>query len=449
MIAAHNGNDRLVRLYLSEPFDADINTQLNKDKNCYRWCEDCNNKFGGTALWFACFNGHLDVVRILIKIGNADVNLPNNNYQTPLQAAISQRHLNIVIYLIEEANVIIDETRDLLVAIKTGCCDIVDYLLNKGCDPNTRLIDYGSLYETFFALNYAVQCNYSDMSIIDTILKHGGNPALTNDLGQTAFHIAVQYENEQSIRELLHHGFQHSHRDINNYTPLMLAIVLNKTNMINLFYEILPRQEYVDELMLLASHYALDRQSDFLEINAQAFIYFEQALALEQPSSNAVPDDIHEFLSECQTIDELAAIQNHPESMYIQGLLVYERLLPQRDEIHLLIPKLLGLYDFLSDLDLYDRCLSSLVYIYPMSLACKENLFHHWSATCLDHLETILGLVIIEEDIQNINNILQAFEWTFNRLGDIKKVRRLCMYAMYVSTNMYFYSFRIVQQDKH
>ena len=151
MIAAHEGNDKLVLMYLTEPFDVDINAVLDEYMTDKYWdnilsckcCAYCNGMFSGTALWFACFHGHLNIVRTLIELGKADVNLSNQRNQTPLRAAISQKHFNIVTYLIEQANVNIDEDRDLFEAIKYKSYEIVNYLLNKGCDPNTRLIDQG------------------------------------------------------------------------------------------------------------------------------------------------------------------------------------------------------------------------------------------------------------------------------------------------------------------
>ena len=37
----------------------------------------------------------------------------------------------------------------------------------------------------------------------------------------------------------------------------MLALEDGETNIINLMYEMLPRQQYIDELMLLACYYTL------------------------------------------------------------------------------------------------------------------------------------------------------------------------------------------------
>jgi ankyrin repeat protein len=143
MVAASSGNDRLVRMLLDEPLviginlKFDINIELKKDKcpnniyqshdSCgqakYHWKFpnninfDCGNEIGRSALWIACFNGHLNVVRTLIEFGKADVNLPDHKNWSPLRAAIFNKHIDIIKYLIEQVNAIIDESRDLSIAI--------------------------------------------------------------------------------------------------------------------------------------------------------------------------------------------------------------------------------------------------------------------------------------------------------------------------------------------
>jgi hypothetical protein len=185
MAAARKGNDQIVRMFLDKcstvniNFTINVNIELRRDNISKYWngldwicasfndlfnqchscfCRDeqfeydpclcaycthrfCENGGGKTALWLACFYGHLEVVRSLIEIGKADINISDHKNWTPLRAAISQGHIDIVKYLIEQFNETIDDTRDLFIAIKYGHVDMIDYLLNQGCDPNTRLMD--------------------------------------------------------------------------------------------------------------------------------------------------------------------------------------------------------------------------------------------------------------------------------------------------------------------
>ena len=54
---------------------------------------------GKTTLHFAAEEGHLSVVKILIEIGNANVNVQNNLGQTPLQLAKIRNHSHVIDYL--------------------------------------------------------------------------------------------------------------------------------------------------------------------------------------------------------------------------------------------------------------------------------------------------------------------------------------------------------------
>ena len=153
MYAAEEGHNTFVRLLLDKRFGTDVNCKFEDygqsagDTSCQLWnqiscnCGYCFIGSGKTALWLACYNGHLNVVRTLVEIGHADVNISDAKHWTPLRAAISRGHFHIVKYMLEQTETIIDETRDLLEAVKCGANDMVDYLLSKGCNPNTRLID--------------------------------------------------------------------------------------------------------------------------------------------------------------------------------------------------------------------------------------------------------------------------------------------------------------------
>lgn len=146
-VAASCGNDKLVQMFFNQSKTIDVNLkldsniELNKNKcsdnicqfqkriNCT--CNYCKSDIERPALWIACYHGHLNVVRLLIEIGKADVNLSDHNNYTPLQAAIFNKHYDTVKYLIEQANATVNETQDLCIAIKSGSYDIIEFLLEK------------------------------------------------------------------------------------------------------------------------------------------------------------------------------------------------------------------------------------------------------------------------------------------------------------------------------
>ncbi|UJR18339.1 hypothetical protein I4U23_005241 [Adineta vaga] len=437
--AACEGNNQLIDICLKELRNIDIDIQLNENlrnliqNNLLQTYS--LNQYGGTALWFACYYGHLNIVHKLIKYGNADVNLPNDKYQSPLHAAICQKHYDIIRYLVEQANAIIDETRHLFIALQTRNNDIIDYLLNQGCDPNTRLIDE-STDSTYFALHYAICQIPSDITIIQTIFNYNADPTIVNEDNETALHVAVRCENEKSVREILHHKFEHNQRNKTNFTPLMLALENKNKNIIDHFYELYPRQNYIDELMLLACHWTFYERFDIFGNVSIAFQYFEQALQLQELNINIISlYDFYLFRNECQTIDELIMIRNNSTLMYIQGFLVCERLLRQRNEIHLLIPEFFKFYDIYYNSKEYDYCLSLLIHIYPLILLTKDISFNYWNMTCLQLIVDLLGILITQDNIRYIDKIMQTFQWIFDYSKSTWYASRSCLYVTYLLAN--------------
>ncbi|CAF4619264.1 unnamed protein product, partial [Rotaria sp. Silwood2] len=363
MCAAEKGRDECVRFLLDERFGTDVNRkfedygQYNRDSGCRLWDQvycDCGSCFigtGRTALWLACYNGHLSVVRTLVEIGHADVNISDAKNCTPLRAAILRKHVQVVKYLIDQTEAIIDESHDLLEAIKINSNEIVEYLLNIGCDPNARLIDddeydpvcydWNPIFSTFFPLHYAVVHMYEDCAIIKTILECGGDPTLLDDNGQTALHIAISLENLECVKTILQYGFTHDQRNKNSFTPLMEAAYYDKIEIVDLLFNTLPRQQYINEIMLLACYYQTS-SSLGTRLTEQAFDCFQEALHLQSQISNSISCEAYEFRHECQTSDELIFIRNDEHAMLIQALLVYERLLPSRGEMHILVSILIG-----------------------------------------------------------------------------------------------------------
>jgi ankyrin repeat protein len=55
---------------------------------------------GQTPLHFACIDGNIDIVKVLLENG-VDVNLTNASGQTPLHVACSKGHTDVVQLLID------------------------------------------------------------------------------------------------------------------------------------------------------------------------------------------------------------------------------------------------------------------------------------------------------------------------------------------------------------
>jgi hypothetical protein len=116
--------------------------------------------------------------------------------------------------------------------------------------------------------------------------------------------------------------------------------------------------------------------------------------------------------------------------MYIQALLIYERLLPQRNEISLLIPKLFTFYTYHLRIQDYKQCLLILIHLYPMILSCKENMLHTWDTDWLIWFVDLLNSLMINQDMRYIDYIIHGFKWSLNGLySDDVKLCHICLCA--------------------
>ena len=65
-------------------------------KNEKPWVVNDQKDDGYTALHLASLNNHLEVVDLLVNLGNANKDYQNTNLQTPLHLAIQKQHPLII-----------------------------------------------------------------------------------------------------------------------------------------------------------------------------------------------------------------------------------------------------------------------------------------------------------------------------------------------------------------
>lgn len=215
----------------------------------------------------------------------------------------------------------------------------------------------------------------------------------------------------------------------------MSAIEMDLTEIVDLFYQYLPRPQYIDEIMLVACKFAVNPGFLLTNVDPMAFRYFEQALQMHEPQSQAIPVRAYQFRRECQTRADLSAIRFNAEFMFIQGLIVYERLLVERDEISLLIPELVKLSNHYHSMREYYKSLFVLLHAYSFIQSCQDHRTRDWYSEYVTAIGTWFEtLLSTQEALEHVDKIVQALVYAFNAITlSSYQAGFLCLYAAYVS----------------
>jgi ankyrin repeat protein len=220
------------------------------------------NDPGLSALHIATQGGYLKWISFLISQG-ADCNIPDFHGQIPLHFAAFQGDLNAVKLLYNSSDALRltnSGTSALLLAIKSGKLDVIEYFLEKNgidiyqdeliindrdnnqngflyyavtsnCAETLALLLSKALSEEIFHINtnganllHAAAAHGSPL-IYNILLSHGLDPSLTDEAGQTLLHYAVKYNNCKMVEFLLHKGFTWmlQSKTVNGVTPLHYA----------------------------------------------------------------------------------------------------------------------------------------------------------------------------------------------------------------------------------
>lgn len=100
-----------------------------------------DSDFGGNALHWASFNGHLDIVESLLQSYPDLLNSQTKNGSTPLFNAIDQKHFKIVKYLIEKGADLSIKTNSgetPTIAAQSSSQKIKDYINSLAIKPNSN-----------------------------------------------------------------------------------------------------------------------------------------------------------------------------------------------------------------------------------------------------------------------------------------------------------------------
>ena len=180
----------------------------------------------GTALHSASGEGHIQVVRYLLRYG-VDVNLRDSGLETPLLLASWRGHCDVVQCLLEYGADV--DMRDqfqhtpLIVAAFSRHFDVVRLLLEQNSEVNAQ--DEEGLTALHHTIRWSHSIKADPPQIVRLLLKHGANVNARDHKLQTPLHLVSRRADLLDIlRILLDHGADLDAEDEDGKTPLQLSL---------------------------------------------------------------------------------------------------------------------------------------------------------------------------------------------------------------------------------
>ncbi|CAF0796615.1 unnamed protein product [Adineta steineri] len=301
MLASLHGHDNVVRIILSH--SSNVKNLVELTGRVYDIDRDLVSSV--TALWYACDRGHYTLARTLIEIGKASVDHGRKN--SLLIDAVFQNRLDTIQFLVKNNYVNIDGTQQnacpkynsLMLSAYRGQTEIVTYLLEKGANIDERT---PRSHET------AVGCAAIEghLDIVKLLCSAGASTNLRNHIDET---------------------------------PLILALKSDRLHITEYLIDITINELSVEELELIACSMILPtkyisiyqaRPASMVSLMRKIF-----QIRKERNCSKSVMEPIiaYNYQQECQTIEEFDQIQNDIDRLYIEALLIRERILmPKKDK---------------------------------------------------------------------------------------------------------------------
>eukprot|EP00754_Rhynchopus_humris_P024265 Rhum_TRINITY_DN14882_c0_g2::Rhum_TRINITY_DN14882_c0_g2_i9::g.124159::m.124159 len=180
--AAESGNVRQCKLFL----ETDVSTSLVR----------------GMALHSACFNGHLEVCKLLIDTDRAVLHADHNG-STPFFVACSSH------------------TRAQL--------EICKLLVDRGCSLDAQNI--------FGRTPLHIVCLKGNMELCELILSNGGGIDVEDRESRTPLHVAATLGYAALCTLLLDHGFSMAARDFTDRTPLHSACAAGHLDVVKVLID--------------------------------------------------------------------------------------------------------------------------------------------------------------------------------------------------------------------
>ena len=182
---------------------------------------NANDHFGHSPLHYAAYKGNAGFVDYLLRNGG-DPNAQSKHLSTPLHSAAWGRNLKVAEILLEDGadvNAKTDEGETpAMTAALRGEKDLLEILFSLSADPHAKDMHGSNLYDLAAAGGHL-----DILKILDSLKVKNNHP----------FHAAAGKGDLKAIRKMLQNGRSINERDAFGATPLIIATVSGKVDIVN------------------------------------------------------------------------------------------------------------------------------------------------------------------------------------------------------------------------
>ena len=399
MLAALNGHDALVRMMLTHSITN--RKRIEQEGSLY----DVTGKLvdNVTALWCALDRRHFKVAHTLIDMGDADVD--HGRKITLFLDAVFRKRFDIIYFLVENGYVDVNRIYSsrnggitaFLLCVMKGDLETIKYLVARGADIDCQ--------ETkFYMTPLHVAVKKGSLESVQFLCTAGANSELRSQAGETPLMTAARYDDLKLADYLLEYNI--NEETLDNLEVAAALIMVSDTG------EPRHRAERMVRLLRLSLH---------------------QRVLSGRSKRISQPIEAYDNQQECQSSAELDHIEHDYDRLYIEALLIGERILARRRNTTLFKPLFARVVGFITNTD-FVRALSLLLHAFQLCHQMNLSFRPHRLVWLLCRIMTTANTTIRGD--QFLATCYLVFKPSQRTMGDQLLRDAVCLVA--IATKVYY-----------